>query len=199
MALCQCGCGQPTKIASTTSRRNGYIRGEPLRFLHGHCGHHKGERAVRWSGGRVDHGDGYKKVQMPGHPRAHNGYVLEHIAVAEAALGKYLPDGAEVHHVDGDPGRNVGENLVVCQDHAYHWLLEIRTRALRVCGDPNKRRCKYCKQYDGQSALEHVHTGRGNKYHHRECRRKYISEYHARRKSRVIETIGPENGAQESK
>jgi hypothetical protein len=34
--LCQCGCGRPAPIATTTSRRNGYVKGEPMRFIHGH-------------------------------------------------------------------------------------------------------------------------------------------------------------------
>lgn len=34
--ICQCGCGKPTHQA--TRSRNGYTKGEPLRFLHGHIG-----------------------------------------------------------------------------------------------------------------------------------------------------------------
>lgn len=34
--LCQCGCGKPTKIARQTSKRDGYAKGEPLRYLSGH-------------------------------------------------------------------------------------------------------------------------------------------------------------------
>jgi hypothetical protein len=34
--LCTCGCGQPTKIASKTSRRNGWVKGQPLVYLPGH-------------------------------------------------------------------------------------------------------------------------------------------------------------------
>jgi len=33
---CQCGCGQQTKIVPYTSKRRGWVKGERMRFLHGH-------------------------------------------------------------------------------------------------------------------------------------------------------------------
>lgn len=35
-ALCQCGCGRPVTIASCTSRRRGWIKGQPIRYYAGH-------------------------------------------------------------------------------------------------------------------------------------------------------------------
>ena len=58
-------------------------------------------------------------------------HTYEHILKAEKALGKRLPKGAHVHHVN-----NVGWdnnrpwNLVVCPDDAYHKLLHDRSREL---------------------------------------------------------------------
>lgn len=33
---CQCGCGQKTKIAQKTARRNGHKKGQPMPFVSGH-------------------------------------------------------------------------------------------------------------------------------------------------------------------
>mgnify|MGYP001614251477 CR=1 FL=1 len=38
LGLCQCGCGQFTKIAPRTSTTIGWIKGQPQRFL---CNHHR--------------------------------------------------------------------------------------------------------------------------------------------------------------
>lgn len=34
--FCECGCGEKTPIAKISSARAGWIRGEPIRFIHGH-------------------------------------------------------------------------------------------------------------------------------------------------------------------
>lgn len=36
MKLCECGCGQPTKIAAAANKRLGHVKGQPLRFVNGH-------------------------------------------------------------------------------------------------------------------------------------------------------------------
>ena len=36
VGLCQCGCHERTPLAAKTSRRDGWRKGEPLRFVHGH-------------------------------------------------------------------------------------------------------------------------------------------------------------------
>lgn len=35
--ICRCGCGGKTKIATKTSTRNGWVKGEPLAYLRGHA------------------------------------------------------------------------------------------------------------------------------------------------------------------
>lgn len=35
--LCECGCGKPAPIATQTSRHWGWTKGQPKRFLKGHC------------------------------------------------------------------------------------------------------------------------------------------------------------------
>jgi len=36
--LCQCGCGQATKIATRTDRPKGYAKGQPRKYIVGHNG-----------------------------------------------------------------------------------------------------------------------------------------------------------------
>jgi HNH endonuclease len=35
-ALCECGCGQPTRLAPRTYSRRGWVKGQPVRFVSGH-------------------------------------------------------------------------------------------------------------------------------------------------------------------
>jgi hypothetical protein len=85
-------------------------------------------------------------VRVPSGGR--RGWVVkyQHILVAEQVLGKSLPIGAEIHHVNGIKTDNRPSNLVICQDRAYHLLLHMRTRVLRAGGNPNTDRlCSKCK------------------------------------------------------
>lgn len=74
------------------------------------------------------------------------GRIGGHIVVAERALGKPLPRGAVVHHVNGDPGDNRPTNLVICQDTEYHWVLHVRERVLAAGGNPDTDKvCSRCR------------------------------------------------------
>lgn len=132
-------------------------------------------RSNGWKGGRARHAAGYPIVYQPDHPRAGpNGYVLEHILIAECALGRALPLGAEVHHVDGDKTNNGRGNHVLCQNRAYHQLLHKRQRALDACGDPNAVRCGYCSGHDHQDDMYiAIRKGGSRTGYHRECGRAY--------------------------
>ena len=140
MRTCECGCGSVTPIAKKTRTADGYRKGEHIRFVPGHqacirvgalnpMAKRTGETSPSWKGGRNRHSRGYVLICMQEHPRASGGQVLEHIVIAERALGKPLPARAEVHHVNGDRADNRTSNLVICQDRAYHMLLHARARA----------------------------------------------------------------------
>lgn len=120
--LCACGCGQRTSIARFSNATAGYVKGRPMVY----AAHHSS---------RV-HRRGYRSVRVNGEARS------EHVVVAERALGRPLPAGAAVHHVDGNRRNNTPSNLVICQDAVYHNLLHLRARTLRLGGNPDTER--YC-------------------------------------------------------
>ena len=117
----------------------------------------------------------YPKKLAPGHPKAVQGQTYEHVLVAEAALGRYMPQGAEVHHVDGDRTNSAPKNLVICQDTKYHRLLHRRQRALAASAHADWRECSYCHQYDDPANLYIQPNGGASR--HRECARAYLRNY----------------------
>lgn len=169
--LCECGCGLTSPIATRTRHDIGHVKGPPIRFVRGH--NTKLTGGPKWNGGRATNAQGYVSLFIPDHPRAaSNGYVAEHVFLAQQALRKPLPPRAEVHHVNGKKGENHRGNLILCQDRAYHMLLHRRARALRSCGNADWRKCPYCKQYD---APRNMYTPNvpGRSPAHRECRNRY--------------------------
>jgi hypothetical protein len=97
--------------------------------------------------------------------------ILDHTMLAEKAIGHALPPGAEVHHVNGDRADNNPSNLVVCPNHAYHLLLHVRQRAMDASGDPEKRRCCICKQYDDPQSMLVYRSRGGQNWRHAQCQR----------------------------
>ena len=127
--FCQCGCGQPTKLAKASDSRIGAVKGQPRRFIHGHS--RKGWVPKKGYYAVFDHAVGVSRGA--------------HVLVAERALGHRLPPRSHVHHVDGNGMNNEPSNLVICQDAAYHFLLHIRTRTVRAGGNPNtEQQCSTC-------------------------------------------------------
>lgn len=147
---CECGCGQLTRVPTKNLTSRGWIKGKPLRFISGH--NSKGETGKQnksWRGGRFMDGKGYIWIYAPDHPHADmKGYVMEHLMVTSAALGKPLPTGAIVHHHNENRQDNSNGNLVICPGRGYHMLLHARMRAYRTCGNALYRPCFICKKYD---------------------------------------------------
>jgi hypothetical protein len=118
--------------------------------------------------------DGYVGHNVAGRTK------LEHVLVAERALGKALPPGAQVHHLDLDRGNNAPSNLVICPDQAYHRLLHRRMAALEACGNPNWMPCRLCKRYADPADL-YVAPNSVNAYH-RSCSATYAKSHRAKLK-----------------
>lgn len=189
LGFCQCGCGGQTRIARRTYNKIGHTKGQPQRYIKGHCPpepRRMGEHYA-WKGGKFHCGE-YIMVKSPGHPNAYKrDYMLEHIIVAEKALGKFLPPSAEVHHVNEMKGDNRNNNLVICQDGAYHKALHSRMRALKACGNPNWKKCNICKQWDDPINLQIYVVSKRNisTIVHSECRKRKYREKRDQRKAYV--------------
>lgn len=64
--------------------------------------------------------DGYIAVYFPDHPAANrDGYVMKHRLVMEKAVGKIIPDGFVVHHINHQRDDNRIENLALMTFRAH--------------------------------------------------------------------------------
>jgi hypothetical protein len=171
------------------------ICGKPIPVRHSHehkrktCGKEcggkwisltrRGENNSFWKGGKTKDVYGYVLVRDESNKRPNNSshQIKEHVAIAENAMGKPLPFRAMVHHFNGIKSDNRNSNLIVCENNAYHKLLHMRQKAFIATGDVNKRKCKYCKQWDDVENLHHDKTS--GSYLHRPCANKNEREKRA--------------------
>jgi hypothetical protein len=116
---------------------------------------------------------GYKRV--PHRKKS----VMEHVVVAEKALGRPLKYPEEVHHVNENKADNRGANLVICPNRAYHMLLHQRTDAYDACGHVDWVKCPYCRQYDAPDNMKFRPRGKDRprqmQWTHPQCARDYAS------------------------
>lgn len=75
-------------------------------------------------GHKKKRGDGYIAIYFPDHPKASkDGYIMEHILVMEALIGRHLKDDECVHHIDENRQNNKKENLelmTISEHMSYH-------------------------------------------------------------------------------
>lgn len=107
----------------------------------------------------------------------------EHVVVAESVLGREMPLGAIVHHIDGNGRNNAKSNLAIFPSESYHQLIHLRQRALEASGNPEYRKCPFCKSWSDPKEMIVVGDtpGRNKRYCHRQCK----SDYERNRKRRA--------------
>ena len=106
----------------------------------------------------------------------------KHVNVAEAVLGRPMPDGAIVHHIDGNRRNNEKWNLAIFPSENYHQLIHLRQRALEASGNPEYRKCPFCKSWGNPKEM--IVVGDVPKRNKRYCHRKCKSEYERNRKKK---------------
>lgn len=136
----------------------------------------------RWKGGRtVSHG--YIAITKE------DGQKYEHIRKAEIALGRSIPKGVEVHHIDENPANNENSNLVLCQDHGYHRILHTRMAIVRAGGDPRMdKRCSACQEIKPRTEFhKNRSTWDGLNQHCKPCNYAHVASYR-RKDPRITES-----------
>lgn len=137
---CWCGCGRKTRIATATNRRNGHVKGEPVRYVKGHNERRsprlvdhvarfwshvvKGETCWEWQGSTRGH-------MQYGSFRLGSRTYSAHRASWELTHGP-IPEGLSVLH-DCDNPRCVRPDHLYLGTHAQNMADKVSRR--RVAGE----------------------------------------------------------------
>lgn len=94
--------------------------------------HKAGKEHYNWNGGRFikkrKH-TSYVFIYKPEHSNSNSdGYIGEHVLIAEKMNSGLLPDGAEVHHIDFDGLNNNEDNLIIFESKAEHMKFHANLR-----------------------------------------------------------------------
>lgn len=105
--LCECECGQETKLATKTAATHGHIKGQPLRFVKGHNGRTPvaarfwakvtpapADQCWEWAAFKDK---GYGRIMING--RTHGAH-----RVAWTLLRGEIPEGLTIEHECRNPG-----------------------------------------------------------------------------------------------
>lgn len=111
MKLCECGCGEPTRIARVTNAKMGHVAGQHVRFTRGHkplipietrfwlkVDRRGPDECWPWKGGHNDRGYG-----TLGRGRGADGHIYAHRLSYEMHHGPLPRDLQVCHHCDNPP------------------------------------------------------------------------------------------------
>ena len=113
--------------------------------------------------------------------KTNGSYTFDHRAIVEKALGKPLPPKCEIHHVNGNGLDNSPGNLVLCENHAYHYLLHSRAKTLAESGHADWKRCAGCGEYD---AVENLRVYKRSAWH-AECQKRNSRAYNVANREKI--------------
>jgi hypothetical protein len=184
---CQCGCGRKTNVAPSTKPRYGWVKGQPLRFVHGHQNRRLGPDYV------VDEATGcwvWIKTIKPdtGYGVLHvdNRIVYAHRHFYEQHVGP-IPSGLVIDH----PCRRRS-----CVNPAHLEPVTSGENVLRgeatSARNARKTHCKHGHPLSG----DNLYAYKG-KRHCRECQRKRDRAVEERRKAARIERAFADQAARE--
>ena len=188
LGKCQCGCGTDIDIFSPKSkgRKTGYLRKYADRSHALTSRNQWGENNVNWKGGEpIQDKDGYWLIYKPDHPyRNSRNRVFEHRLIYENYLSilfdeqVYLPEGSEIHHIDGNPENNSLINLKYMNNHKEHAQEHLK--------EYEGVKCKTCGTSETSKRNENGRPKwRGNEIDGYECELCEKKKYYIKNKDRI--------------